>query len=135
MPVMNEVLSIMKKMFKAVTKLLFFLLIVIGILNVVIEALMPILEKRTYRQEAESYLLENLVAPATAVINTKCVIADEEYGNSIFIYGEVDSQNKFGALIRNDWFVEIKKEPREIIYFGLGKNERRHVENIAKCEK
>ena len=73
--------------------------------------------KRAYRQDAEKYLLGNLKSPATAEINTKCVTTLESYPNAVFVYGEVDSQNGFGAFIRNDWMVEFIKSTKEIIYF------------------
>ncbi|MCH7598055.1 hypothetical protein IID27_03410 [Patescibacteria group bacterium] len=64
-------------------------------------------ESQTYIT-AKGYVENVLKAPSTADFPTLGTVNKREGEDRYIVYGYVDSQNSFGAMIRSDWEVHLK---------------------------
>jgi len=64
----------------------------------------------TLKTDASSYIEGTLKAPSTAKFHDEAVV-DAGTTNVFYVKGTVDAENSFGAMLSNDYIVEIKLGP------------------------
>jgi len=77
-----------------------------------------------FKIQAMDYVRAVLKAPSTAVFPDGMFDGDQwrygKHGNVVTVQSYVDAQNSFGAMLRNNFTVQMTYDTQALLYINLG---------------